>query len=135
MKKIISVILTILLSSMLIACGSSKPEDVALNYVKAAFDGDADEMLSQIYIPDSAKQRPGSEEIITGKIKAGASKAKEQAERKGGVKNIEVVEKEIDEANGLAKVVVNVKFKNDQSQSDSSRVKLIKNDNKWKVDL
>lgn len=92
-------------------------------------------MLSYIYIPENVKAQAGSEEMIQGKIKAGAAKAKEQAERKGGVKEISVVDKNIDEANGKGRVTIGVSFKNEGSNSVTDRVKLIKNEDKWKVDL
>ena len=123
------------LSMFLIACGGSKPEEVAKNYVQAAYDGDSKEMLSYIYIPENYKNKPGAEEMINGKIQAGAAKAKENAERKGGVKKIEITRQEIDEANGKGRVEVTTEFKNEGARIESDTVKLIRNDDKWKINL
>ena len=136
MKKILNLVLSFGLTGMLVACSNVKnPENVAQEYVTAAYKGDSEKMLSYIYIPENVEAQAGSEEMIQGKIKAGAAKAKEQAERKGGVKEISVVDKNIDEANGKGRVTIGVSFKNEGSNSVTDRVKLIKNEDKWKVDL
>lgn len=136
MKKIITTLSTLCFSAFLVACSAaSKPEDVAKDYVKAAYDGNAEKMLSYIYVPEEVKSKPGTEEMVQGKIKAGAAKAKEEASRKGGVKEISILDNQIDEGNGQGQVTVETQFKNEGSTASKDRVKLIKNDDKWKVNI
>ena len=136
LRKLITTLSAVGLSAVLAACsGASKPDEIAKDYVKAAYDGDAEKMLSYIYVPDSVKEKAGSEEMIQGKIKAGAAKAKEEASRKGGVKEISVIENQIDEGNGQGRVIVETQFKNEGATPAKDRIKLIKNDDKWKVNL
>jgi hypothetical protein len=44
-----------------------------------------------------------------------------------------VLEAQMDEANGQGMVKVQTTFKNDGSESETDRVKLIKSNDKWKV--
>ena len=135
MKKIASLFLIFATVLMLSACSASKPEDVAKEFVEASYKGDADKMLSLIHFPEEEKAKPGVEEMVSGKIKGAAGKAKERAERKGGVKEVTVLESKMDEANGLGMVKIQTTFKNDGSESEKDSVKLIKSDDKWQVRL
>ena len=92
-------------------------------------------MLSLIHFPEEEKAKPGVEEMVSGKIKGAAGKAKERAERKGGVKEVTVLESKMDEANGLGMVKIQTTFKNDGSESEKDNVKLIKSNDKWQVRL
>ena len=133
MKKFTALLWVCVAALLLTACSASKPEDVATSFVDASFKGDADKMLAMIYFPEEEKAKPGVEDMVSGKIKDAASKAKERAERKGGIKDVTVLEAQMDEANGQGMVKVQTTFKNDGSESETDRVKLIRSNDKWKV--
>lgn len=135
MKKFITASLIALCSLVLIACsaiGGSQPEDVANSYIESAYQGDVDKMLAIIYIPKSDKDN-GMQEIVTGKVKQAVAHAQEEADRKGGFKEVVVDSTNTDDANGTSTVHVTAKFKNEGSESKKHQVRLIRSDDKWKV--
>ncbi len=134
-KKILGLFGAVLVAVTLSACSSKSPEDVAISFVEASYKGNADKMMDMIYLPADKQDQPGTKDMLSGKLKQAAAKSKENADRKGGVKDITVQESKIDEANGLGQVIVNIDFKNEGSQSETDRVKLIQNDGQWKISL
>lgn len=134
--KFLSVTLMGLCVAVLVGCGakSKSPEDVAVAYVEYTYKGDADNMMKLMYLPKE-EMKDGMEDMIKGKIKQAAAKAVAEADRKGGVKEIVIESSEIDEPNGKGLVRVITHFKNEGSESQKDRVKLIRSDDQWKVNF
>lgn len=117
---------------LLAACGARTPEDAAKRFVEKSYTGDADAVIAMIYIPEQDKA--GIEDILHGKVKAGVAKQKEYADSKGGLAEItaDPAETSPDDAN-RASVKVHMRFK--QGETNTDRVRLIKDGNDWKVRL
>ncbi len=135
MKKIMGLIGAVVLGLTLSACSGGKPENVATDFIEASYKGNADKMISMIYLSAEEKEKAGVTEMLSGKVKSAAQKTKETAEQRGGVKSVSVKESNIDEPNGEGVVIVETVFKNDGSRSETDRIRLIKSDSKWKVRL
>ena len=57
-------------SIILVACGGgSSPEAAAKKYVRAVYNGDADTVISMIYLAEKDKKEAGMQEMLSGKIK------------------------------------------------------------------
>ncbi|ECO5713345.1 TPA: DUF4878 domain-containing protein [Campylobacter jejuni] len=109
------------------ACGSSNPEDLAKNFTKDLYSGDAKSVMSYI---DLSKAKSDEEKtFVSGKITQVVAENAAKAKRMGGVKDIQIEEKTINEDS--AKIRVLVLFNNDNNQS--SNVFLAKKDGKWLV--
>lgn len=135
MKKILSFLAILFITATLTACSSSNPEDVATQFLNAAYKGNADTVLELIDIPEESSKQAGMKELVSGKVKAGVAKSKEKAEQNGGVKAITVKELKIDEANNRGVVILNVEFKKEGSHSTSERIRLVKRGDKWKISI
>ena len=85
-----------------------------------------------LYIPADAK--PGEKEMVEGKMRSSAAEVKAKAEARGGVKNITAEPAEIDQQDpNRARVKLTIEFGNGESTTD--RVRLIKIDGNWKVQV
>ncbi len=111
----------------LVTCGSSNPEDLAKNFTKDLYSGDAKSVMS--YIDLSEAKSDEEKTFVSGKITQVVAENAAKAKRMGGVKDIQIEEKTINEDS--AKIRVLVLFNNDNNQS--SNVFLAKKDGKWLV--
>ena len=136
MKLLFKLLVSLCAVLMIVSCdnSSSTPESVAKAYVEAFFNGNADKVISLIYIPDDAKNDPGAKDMMSGKIKQGVMKAKEKASKDGGVKNITVEKAQYSEDKQTAEVPVTVTFKGD-APAYNETIKVIKTDDGWKLKL
>lgn len=137
MKKIFTLTITVLMCLTVTACsffGGSKPENIAIKFTECAYNGDYDCVIDSLNISEQEK-KDGSLALISSKLQSAVAKAKSEADRKGGVKEIVVDSKQIDEPNGVGKVKLTINFKNDGSQSKSETYNVIRTDNGWKVNL
>lgn len=135
MKKVFTFAITVLLCLSVTACsffGGSKPEDIAIKFTKCAYDGDYDCIVDSL---SEQEKKDGSLALVSSKLRSAVSQAKANADRKGGVKEIVVDSKQIDEPNGIGKVKLIVNFKNEGSQPSTENVKVIRTDDGWKVRL
>ena len=116
-----------LVAFFVVACGSSNPEDLAKNFTKDLYSGDAKSVMS--YIDLSEAKNDEEKTFVNGKITQVVAENAAKAKRMGGVKDIQIEEKTINEDS--AKIRVLVLFNNDNNQS--SNVFLAKKDRKWLV--
>ena len=131
MTKLVS---TFAVSLLLAACSGKSPEDTAKKFVSEIYNGNADAVVAMVYLDDADKQKPGVQEMLSGKIKAGVAKQKALAEQQGGVESITAEPAAIDPADSnRANVSVTTKFKN--GKTDTDRVRLINVDGTWKIRL
>ena len=77
MKKFFGVFICLFFSVILAACGGGgSPEAAAKKYVQAVYNGDADTVISMIYIAEKDKKEAGLQEMLSGKIKVIVAEAK-----------------------------------------------------------
>lgn len=131
MTKLVS---TFAVSLLLAACSGKSPEDTAKKFVSEIYNGNADAVVAMVYLDDADKQKPGVQEMLSGKIKASVAEQKALAEKQGGVESITAEPAAIDPADSnRANVSVTTKFKN--GKTDTDRVRLINVDGTWKIRL
>jgi len=129
-SRLLKVSVLLLVSLLLTACSSSKPEATVDALYQAAIKRDVDkatEYLALGNIPESELfQAKGKVQIIIGEIA-------QTIEQNDGLKRIEVLESEIDEEADTAHVEVKLIFKNDEEDTESFRLR--REDGKWKIIL
>lgn len=118
-----------LVAFFVVACGSSNPEDVAKNFTKDLYSGNAKSAMS--YIDLSEAKSDEDKKFISGKITQVVAQNVAKAKEMGGVKDIQIKEKTINKDS--AKIRVLVLFNHDNNLSDN--VFLVKKDGKWLVSL
>lgn len=118
-----------LVAFFVVACGSSNPEDVAKNFTKDLYSGNAKSVMS--YIDLSEAKSDEDKKFISGKITQVVAQNAAKAKEMGGVKDIQIKEKTINKDS--AKIRVLVLFNHDNNLSDN--VFLVKKDGKWLVPL
>lgn len=127
------------LGLLLAACSgaSSSPESAAKNFVEKSYAGDADAVVSMVYLSDADKAKSGVEDMLRGKVKAAVERKKAYAEQRGGVDEITAEAAEPaparDDGQQRATVKVLVKFKKGDSRHEN--VRLIESDGAWKIRL
>lgn len=135
MKLLFKLLAGLCVVLMLASCGSSTPEAAAKKYMEAVFDGDADKVISMIYLPDKEKKEPGVQDMLSGKVKGMVADAKKRADKNSGVKEITTDEAKYSEDKKTAEVMVTVTFKNNDSEPKKEHVSLIDIDGGWKLNL
>lgn len=115
--------LALILGTILSACGSSNPEDVALDFTEKVFKGDED-ALEHFDLRDL---KADEKEFANGKIRSMVASGKEKADKRGGVKKIIVGKKDIKE--DRAEIETIVIFGDDSNTTED--VNLVKKDGKW----
>lgn len=118
-----------LVAFFVVACGSSNPEDVAKNFTKDLYSGNAKSAMS--YIDLSEAKSDEEKTFASGKITQVVAQNVAKAKEMGGVKDIQIKEKTINKDS--AKIRVLVLFNHDNNLSDN--VFLVKKDGKWLVSL
>ncbi|MCR2038729.1 DUF4878 domain-containing protein [Campylobacter helveticus] len=130
MRIIKTLFLSLVFAALFAGCGNSTtPGEVAKDFTNDMYEGDGEALVKYIYMPDTIKD--SDKELVNGKLKAGAAKAKEQADARGGVKSIEIIDEKIEGDN--AKVRLKITFNDDSSKEDGGPLKKI--DNEWKMSL
>lgn len=134
MKTMTKLVSTFAVSLLLAACSAKSPEDTAQKFVSEIYNGNADAVVAMVHLDDADKQKPGVQEMLSGKIKASVAEQKALAEKQGGVESITAEPAAIDPADSnRANVSVTTKFKN--GKTDTDRVRLINVDGTWKIRL
>ena len=134
MKTMTKLVSTFAVSLLLAACSAKSPEDTAKKFVSELYNGNADAVVAMVHLDDADKQKPGVQEMLSGKIKAGVAEQKALAEKQGGVESITAEPAAIDPADSnRANVSVTTKFKN--GKTHTGRVRLINVDGTWKIGL
>ena len=118
------------------ACSDSKPyERVAVTYMEAVFQADTDTVLETIYIKDKRSEK---EQFKKAEEKLNAflpEVARDMEAKAGGVKSIDAIKSELNEAQDTAKVTVQINYKKKFNNATNEKVTLtvVKIDDKWKV--
>lgn len=134
MKTMTKLVSTFAVSLLLAACSAKSPEDTAKKFVSEIYNGNADAVVAMVHLDDADKQKPGVQEMLSGKIKASVAEQKALAEKQGGVESITAEPAAIDPADSnRANVSVTTKFKN--GKTDTDRVRLINVGGTWKIRL
>ena len=134
MKTMTKLVSTFAVSLLLAACSAKSPEDTAKKFVSEIYNGNADAVVAMVHLDDADKQKPGVQEMLSGKIKAGVAEQKALAEKQGGVESITAEPAAIDPADSnRANVSVTTKFKN--GKTDTDRMRLINVNGTWKIRL
>ncbi|ETA83303.1 DUF4878 domain-containing protein [Eikenella corrodens] len=133
MRTLFKALAAFALTLFIAACsGSGTPEKTAEQFIRNAYNGNGDAVVAMLYIPADAK--PGEKEMVEGKMRSSAAEVKAKAEARGGVKNITAEPAEIDQQDpNRARVKLTIEFGNGESTTD--RVRLIKIDGNWKVQV
>lgn len=122
------------LATLFVACGSSKPEDIALEINEIMHKGDEKEVskiMSYVYISEKDKEQ-GAQDIFSGKLKASIADNKKKIEQKGGLKESKIVEVKESGQNRKTVKVLNI-YKDDSN--DSSNFSFTLRDGEWKLIL
>lgn len=111
-----------------IACGSDDlPSEVAIKFIKEVSNGDSDDALDMLELPEGLKD--GEVDIAKGKLKLAIANVYEYSEEQGGIKNIELLK--ADKGDNFYNIELKVIYENGIEQK--ARVILTKIDNEWKV--
>jgi len=115
--------MSVVIAALLMAsCGSSTPKDVTTSYYKALQKGDFEKALSYTTVVDDKDEIQKEIEKMKGlEIK---------------IPEFEIVSEEISEDGQTAVVEVKYKFTssfNSEPEESTNKVKLIKQDGKWKI--
>ena len=133
MKKLFDFFICLFFSVILAACGGgSSPEAAAKKYVQAVYNGDADTVISMIYMEEKDKKDADLHNLLSGKIKEGVTRSKKMADKNGGISNIAVEEPKYEQDKNSANVVVKVQFKNLENPT-IIELHLVKTNDGWMV--
>ena len=115
----------------LIGCGGGA-EDTAKSFIEAFYKGDTSKVVSLIYLSEAEMKDKDVKPMLEGKIGMSVSAAMDRAKEHGGVKSINIVDKNVGE--DIAKVDVEVVFGDGETQRE--RTNLRKNHKgQWRVVL
>ena len=139
MRKLLAVVFALCCSFFVTACGDSTAatayEKAAIEISHAMYTGNGDKVKKMLYIPKEELAQPGLKEMVGGKIEAAAHEAKRKADERGGIKQVTVVESEINESGDRAMVDVLIEFKKDPEFQIRESYKFIKEGSSWKFAL
>jgi len=117
-----------LVSLLLAACSSAKPETTVEAFYQAAIKRDVDKAVEQLALGEVSDgemfQAKGKIQMIIGQIA-------EVIEKNDGLKRFEVLESNIDENEEIAHVQIKLIFSNGEENTDSFRLR--REDGKWKI--
>lgn len=112
------------------ACSSAKPETTVEAFYRAAAKGDVERATEQVSFADvpanQMVQAKGKVQMIVGEMQS-------RVEANDGLEAVEVLETEIDEAEGTARVRTRVVFGNGKDTNETHR--LVREDGDWKIVL
>ncbi len=119
----------IFLGSVLAGCGSSGPDSVAIEFLKAVEDEDVERAYALLYIPK--KDKTERELEVKGKVQMIVGDMSGRIKKLGGIESISVKSSEHEEGQDRAAVVLAVSYAN--GTEDSERFQLKKDGSEWKV--
>lgn len=130
MKKVFYFGMFAMIMLLATACSPSSPGAVAKKYAEYLKDGKYEKFVDAIAIDAEADEAKIKEE------KAGLAamlkeKGTKQLEKKGGIKNIEIVSETIAEDENSAKVVLKQTFGDETTQENTFN--MVKKDGEWKI--
>ena len=134
--NLFSIVALVLSIFTMAACSDSKPyEKVAVTYMEAVFQADTDTVLETIYIKDKRSEK---EQFKKAEEKLNAflpEVARDMEAKAGGVKSIDAIKSELNEAQDTAKVTVQINYKKkfNNATNEKGTLTVVKIDDKWKV--
>lgn len=131
MKNVIYLSL-LMLCVLFASCSSKTPGAVAKKYMEYVKDGDYDKFADGIMYNETATKEDieQSKTMIVALLKEKASK---EIDKKGGIKEIEVVSEKVSEDGNSADVVLKTIYGN--GSSEESDCKMVLKDGVWKMDI
>ena len=133
-KRSVSVMAAAAAAVLLAACsgGTSSPESAAKTFVEKSYAGDADAVVSMIYLSEEDRKQEGIEDVVRGKMKDAVAKQKTYAEQHGGLDSVEVKETAPNSKDAKrVDVDLEIKFKDNETRQDS--LKVIETADGWKI--
>ena len=121
MKKLLTIMSVVIAALLMASCGSPSPKDVTNSYYKAIQKGDFEKALSYTTVEDNEEIKKDIEKMKGLEIK---------------IPEYEIISEEISEDGQTAVVEVKYKFTssfNSEPEETTKKVKLIKQDGKWKI--
>lgn len=76
LRKLATLALSAALTLFLISCGEKSPKDVAVSFVEDIYKGNGDRLIKYIHLPQM--ETDATKEIVKGKLKTAAAKAKQK---------------------------------------------------------
>lgn len=135
MKKLISLLTTLMLIFVITACNKgSTPESVAKEWVEAIYSGNEKTVVSLIYFEEEEKKDKELQKIFSGKMKKLVEQTSKLAKQNGGIKKIDAEKARLSNDKQYATVKVNVSFNNSQ-EIDSADIELKKTKKGWMIYL
>ncbi|MBP6563777.1 MAG: DUF4878 domain-containing protein [Neisseriaceae bacterium] len=135
MKTMMHLVWVTLLGLTLVSCGGQPtPEKVAESFVDALYHDKIEQAMGLIYWPED-KADAGAEDMVRGKLKGSMARQAQQTASFGGVASIKAAEVALADGATTAMVYVTVTFNHADAKVKSERVKTIKTDKGWQVDL
>ncbi len=139
MRKLLTIVFALCCSFFITACGDSNAatayEKAAVEISQAIYSGKSDKVKSMLYFSKEELAEPGLKEMAGGKIEAATHDAKNKADSYGGLKQVTVVESEVNESGDRARVTVLAEFKNDPEAQIRDNYNLVKEGSSWKLKL
>ena len=127
MKKVLSILSLVLVALAFVSCSKNTPEGVVSAYISDIQAGQYEDALDLFYfkngITDSQKQQYAA--LMRDKM------AKD-LDKKGGISSFEITNVQMTEEGNIATVDYTLKYGDGSAKSDKSKV--IKVDDKWKID-
>ncbi len=133
MKKL-SIILSLVIASFLFfstSCGtssSSSPGDISVKIMKDTEKGNFDAVIN-VFATNGKELTDEEKAKLTAMLQMG----QEEIKKKDGIKSIEVIEEDINEAGDEAKVKMKVVYGNGEEDTDTQT--LVMEDGKWKYSM
>ena len=121
MKRLLMMLAIGMMMAVMTSCGGrdNSPAGVAKAAVECLMDKDYKGYMN---LTDATKEQKEA-------MSAMLQKVGQEAEKKGGLKDFDIVNEEIDEKNGKAVVTVKIRYKD--GQDEENKMKMVKKDGKW----
>ena len=127
MKKILSIMTLALVALTFVSCNSNSPEAVVQEYVADLQTGKYEEAIDLFYFKKNLTDADKQQYVSMMKDKWG-----KEIEKKGGITGVEITNVSVAEDGNSANVKYILKYGDGTSKDQDS--KLVKVDDKWKID-
>lgn len=128
MKKVLYFGLFVMALVLATACTPDSPGAAAKKYSEYLKSGDYDKFVDGISFKE--QETADHKAALVSMLKEKASK---EFDKKGGIKDIEIISEEISEDGATAKVVLKQTYGN--GESDEGNYDMVKENGKWKMDM
>lgn len=135
MKKLLTALIAATCALFMVGCAPDTPEEVAVKFIRLVYEGETKAALKMVQLPDGFQDEGELQKLQNGKLQAYIRHSHQKTQQRGGIKNITVVNKAIDEPNGEGQIFLVVNFNNEGSKSERETVKLVRQKDKWMINL